>query len=186
MKEGHLQPGDCISLDQYESSTRGRLPNTKGREAKSDKFCGDTIAIDHKSGKIWVHHQVSLRAGETLSGKHIIERDFQTIGRKVKQYHSDNGVFRSKEFQADLKLHHQTIDFSGVGAHHQNGVAERAICTVVEWAHYSPRYALAGGSKTGYLAVRYELFCLDLESFTQPQHGFVAKQNFQSNSRTKY
>ena len=134
LKEGHLQPGNCISLDQYELSTHGRLPDTKGKEAMSDRFCGGTIVVDHASGKIWVHHQVSLRAGETLSGKHRIKRDFHTIGCKVKHYHSDNGVFCSKEFQADLKLHHQTIYFSGVGAHHQNGVAERAIRMVVEWA----------------------------------------------------
>ena len=115
-------------------STRGRLPDTKGQEAESDKLCGGTIAVDHASGKKWVHHQVSLRAGETLKGKHKIEYDFNTIGRKVLQYHSDNGIFKSKEFQPVLKMHNQTIDFSGVGAHHQNGVAERAIRTIVEWA----------------------------------------------------
>ena len=37
LKENHLQPGDCVSLDQCESSTRGRLPNTKGQEARSKK-----------------------------------------------------------------------------------------------------------------------------------------------------
>ena len=55
-------------------------------------------------------------------------------GRQVLQYHSDNGVFKSKEFQADLKVKGQTINFSCVGAHHQNGVSERVIHTVVEWA----------------------------------------------------
>jgi hypothetical protein len=38
------------------------------------------------------------------------------------------------DFVADLKLHSQTIDYSGVGAHFQNGVAERAIQTIVTWA----------------------------------------------------
>ena len=127
MKENNLQPGDCILFDQYESSTCGHLPNTKGQEAKSDNFFGGTIGVNHASGKIWVHHQVSLCASKTLQGKHKIEYNFNTIGRKVHRYHSDNGIFKSKEFQADLKLHHQTIDFSGVGAHHQNGVTEQAI-----------------------------------------------------------
>ena len=134
LKEDHLQPGDCILLNQYESSTQGRLPNTQGHEAESDKFWGGTIAVDHASGKIWVYHQVSLQAGENLQAKHKIEYNFNTISRKVLKYHSDNGIFKSKEFQADLQLHQQLIDFSGVGAHHQNGVAEQAIWTVVEWA----------------------------------------------------
>ena len=34
----------------------------------------------------------------------------------------------------DIELNGQTIDFSGVGAHHQNGIAERAIGTVTYWA----------------------------------------------------
>ena len=32
----HLQPGDCVSLDQYESSIPGRLPHTYGKEKKDD------------------------------------------------------------------------------------------------------------------------------------------------------
>jgi hypothetical protein len=31
IRAGDLQPGDCVSVDQYVSSVPGRLPNTKGR-----------------------------------------------------------------------------------------------------------------------------------------------------------
>jgi hypothetical protein len=34
----------------------------------------------------------------------------------------------------DLEDRQQTIHFSGVGAHHQNGIAERAIFTIPESA----------------------------------------------------
>ena len=132
LREDDLQPGEGVSMDHYESMTRGRLPFTKGKEIDSDKFRGGTIAVDHSSTKIWVEHQVSLRAGETLRSKHIIERDFYKHRYTVKRYHSDNGVFRSNEFQHDLKLHGQLIDFSGVGAHHQNGIAEKHIRDITE------------------------------------------------------
>ena len=55
-------------------------------------------------------------------------------GFRIKIYHSDNGVFCSAEFKADLHCKKQVIDSSGTGAHHQNGVAECAIRTVVKWA----------------------------------------------------
>ena len=49
-------------------------------------------------------------------------------------YCGDNGIFQSKEYCADLKRQKQLIKYSGVGAHHQNGVAERSIRTVSESA----------------------------------------------------
>ena len=42
--------------------------------------------------------------------------------------------FGAQEFTADLARKHQTLTYSGTGAHHQNGVAERAIKTVTSWA----------------------------------------------------
>jgi hypothetical protein len=42
--------------------------------------------------------------------------------------------FDSKEFKADLVTKGQETTLFGVGAHHQNGVAERAILTVTQWA----------------------------------------------------
>ena len=55
-------------------------------------------------------------------------------GFKIKKYHSDNGVFAAQEFKDDYDKLDQKVDFSGVGAQHQNGVAERNIKTVAFWA----------------------------------------------------
>ena len=38
LRRNHLQPGDCVSLDQYKSSIRGRLPHTYGKEKKDDQY----------------------------------------------------------------------------------------------------------------------------------------------------
>ena len=43
-------------------------------------------------------------------------------------------MFSSADFEAEISRGSQSITFSGVGAQHQNGVAERAIRTVVERA----------------------------------------------------
>lgn len=51
-----------------------------------------------------------------------------------KNLHSDNGVFNSKEFRAHCKYLKQKLTFSGVGAHHQNGIAEIGIHTVCNMA----------------------------------------------------
>jgi hypothetical protein len=131
LKTNDLQPGDCVSMDHYESTVRGRLASTKGREAWFSKYCGGTILVDHASGLVKVFHQVSLAAPDTLRSKRKFEQEARACGISVKRYHSDNGVFASKEFRAELDLLGQELDFSGVGAHHQNGVAERAIQTVV-------------------------------------------------------
>jgi hypothetical protein len=86
--------------------------------------------VDHASGKVFNHHQVSLRTGETLVGKRIVEKEAADFGFRVKSFQADNGVFTSAEFKTDLERKQQTIKFSGVGAHHQNGIAERSIKTI--------------------------------------------------------
>ena len=68
--QGDVQPGDCVSLDQYESSYLGHLPHTKGKEKKRDKFVGGTIGVDHARSMIVVlQHQSSLRTGNMLEFK---------------------------------------------------------------------------------------------------------------------
>ena len=137
LKVSDLQPGDRVSVDQYESAVRGRLATTKGRENFGHKYAGGTIFCDHASGFVYCSHQVSLRATDTVISKRAFERNAKSCGVKVQKYHGDNGVFKSKEFLDSLTKTpdpDQEFKFSGVGAHHQNGVAERNIRTVTEKA----------------------------------------------------
>ena len=90
-------------------------------------YSGGTVYVGKASGLIKVVNQVSLKAAETIAGKHSFERFARTCGVDVTSYRGDNGIFKSAEYRADLARQHQTILYSGVGAHHQNGVAEQSI-----------------------------------------------------------
>jgi len=68
-----------------------------------------------------------------LKAKQAFEHFAGEFGIKVKGYHADNVPFGYPKFMNDLD-DDQTISFSGLGAHHQNGVAESAIQTVTSWA----------------------------------------------------
>ena len=129
-----LVPGHLVSVDHYESSVRGRLPNTRGREREHQQFMGGTIFYDHASHRISVHHQPSLGGSDTLRSKLKYEQDCRRYGIEVQRYHTDNGIFTAESFLQALENERQTIEVSGVGAHHQNPCAERAIQTVVYMA----------------------------------------------------
>jgi hypothetical protein len=134
LRANQLSPGDVVHIDQYVSAFLGRLPHTKGKEPKKDQYCGGTIFVDGASSFIFLVHQVSLRAGETVQAKHAFEQYASEFGVRFKRFRADNTPFNSATFQDDLRAHNQSITFSGTGAHHQNGVAERAIKTVSSWA----------------------------------------------------
>jgi hypothetical protein len=134
LRRGKLKPGDMVSIDQYVSTLPGRLPHTKGKEPKKDKYNGGTLFVDHATAYVYLRHQVSLRVGDTLRTKHAFERFAAEHGVKIRAYRADNAPFGAKEFIDDLAARGQDITYSGTGAHHQNGVAERAIQTVTSWA----------------------------------------------------
>ena len=98
LSRNHLSPGDAFSVDQYVVSKKGRLLTSFGRKQQADRYSSGTIYINHSSGKISLHHQVSLNAGETLMGKRLLEREAHAHGVTIKKYHGDNGIFVSKEF----------------------------------------------------------------------------------------
>lgn len=129
-----LHPGDCVSVDQYLCHVRGRLPHTKGREPIASRYTGGTLFVDHASTYMFIHHQVSLGMPETITGKHLFEHEAKLNSTKIKAYRADNHPFAAEEFVQDTKLEHQTVTYSGVGAHHQNGVAERGLQTITTWA----------------------------------------------------
>jgi hypothetical protein len=86
------------------------------------------------TGYIHVEHQVSRSAAETIAAKHRYERHMLDMGVTVVSYQSDNGTFGAAAFAKELLNKNQHSTYSGVGAHHQNGVVERAIGTIVSMA----------------------------------------------------
>ena len=134
IKDGDLKPGDRVSVDQFHCAVPGRRHDTFGKESSRQQYNGGTIFVDHASGFIFLHTQISLRTGETLVGKQLFEQFSQSVGVIIKKFRADNHPFGSAEFREDCKLKQQKLDFSGVGAHHMNGVSERALQTVVSLA----------------------------------------------------
>jgi transposase InsO family protein len=94
-----------------------------------------SLFVNHASCKIINFSQFFTNTTETLRSVACLESQAYNKGFKIKKYHSDNGIFPSAEFKAYCKQQNQKYSFSGVGAHHQNGVAERNIKTVAQWAH---------------------------------------------------
>ena len=131
IKQNHLQPGDCVSTDQYECRVKGRLSNKKFKEYYQRMYCGGTVFVDHDSGVITINHQVSLGASYTVRSKELHELWAAEHGVSIKSYRGDNGVYKSKLFKEDLEERQQKMSYSGVGTHGKNGVAERAIQMVV-------------------------------------------------------
>jgi hypothetical protein len=125
LKVDHLQPGDCISADHYISHIHGRVPTGFGKE-RIGYSCG-CLFVDHASSKIFNFAQYSTTAKETSNSALQIEALAQKGGLNIKHYHSDNGVFSSNEFKTHCNARHIKYSFSGVGAKHQNGIAERNI-----------------------------------------------------------
>jgi hypothetical protein len=119
-----LSPGDLVYVDQYESSIRGQLQHTYGKEKQSSMYCGGTIFVDVASGTVHVYHQVSLAAADTLLSNAQFEHEARTHGIDIKKYHTDNDIFVSEAWKEHLHGMQQTQRISGTGAHHQNAIAE--------------------------------------------------------------
>ena len=132
--KNQLRVGGTVFTDQFVSSVPGRLLHSFGKEKEHEMQTGGTIFIDAASTFMHVDTQVSLGAAETLRSKNKLEREAMRHGIKIASYRGDNGVYRSAEFMADCEKKNQALDFSGVGAHHHNGTAERAIRTITTCA----------------------------------------------------
>lgn len=127
------KPGDLIHIDQAETSTPGRPMTFSGRNSKHKITCF-TLFIDSISKKIFAEFQTSTDAKQTIEGKKRFEATAQRYDVKITEYRADNGVFKSRDFKVSITNNNQTISFCGVGAHHQNGVAERHIGIIVHRA----------------------------------------------------
>jgi hypothetical protein len=129
----HLQPGDCVSGDQLESTQPGFIPTFKGSPTTSFYHAG-TLLVDHASRLLHFTPHFSTGAKETISAKHQFELFTLGYNHQIKKYHADNGIFATKLFRDSCTRNLQQLSFCGVDAHHQNGIAERYIRTITEQA----------------------------------------------------
>ena len=136
------EPGECVSVDQLESSTPGFITQLKGKLTKQ-RYHAATVFVDHFSGLSYVHMQRSLTSEETLEAK----RAFEAFARRhyvaIRHYHADNGRFADNAFITDATKQGQTLSYCGVNAHFQNGIAEKRIRDLQEQARKQLLHAKA-------------------------------------------
>jgi hypothetical protein len=119
-------PGEVVSVDQLESSIPGFIGQMTGK-LTIQRIVASTVYVDHASDLSYVYHQTSMTSEETLKSKLAFEKFAASHGVNIKHYHADNGRFKDKLLSKNIEEKGQTISFCGVGAHHQNGIAEKRI-----------------------------------------------------------
>ena len=135
LKAEDLLPGQKTSVDHFVCSAKGRLFESKGKTKDDEMYSGGAIFVDHASGFIHVSYQKHLNTHETLKSKEAYELFCRDHGVIPQGYLTDNGSsFTSSGFTDHLKQFKQIVHFAGVGAHHHNGNAERAIQTIMSVA----------------------------------------------------
>ena len=134
LTQDKLSPGSLVFSDQYESRVAGRTFTSRGSGSAMNQYMGGTLFWDAATGYVSVHHQQGLGAHETIQAKLTFERECLQHGVQVTQYHTDNGIYSSKEFMKELAEKDQGHRICGVSAHHQNGAAENGIKIVVHKA----------------------------------------------------
>ena len=140
------KPGNCISVDQMESSIPGFVAQNIGKLTKQ-RFKYATIFVDQASKLGYVHVHKTTNAEDAIEAKRAFEHFVRSHGVHIKHYHADNGIFNSQEFMASVESSHQSISFCGVGAHHQSGVAEHRIRELTELARTQLLHAIHNNPK---------------------------------------
>ena len=135
LKQDNLFPGQKVSVAHFICSTRGRLQHTYGKEDPKLQYSGGAIFVDHASGYLFIKEQVHMNTHETIASKEPFEAHCRDYGVIPTEYLSDNGSsFTSQAYRDHLMTFSQISQYAGVGAHHHNGIAERAIQTVMSIA----------------------------------------------------
>ena len=119
-------PGAVVSVDQCKSPVPGFVPIAKGQPTVH-RCRGASVFVDPASDFTYIDMHQHLTTDETIDAKHAFECLAEQHGVRILHYHCDNGRFADKAFLDDVQVAHQTITFCGIGAHHQNGRAERRI-----------------------------------------------------------
>jgi hypothetical protein len=133
--------GQCVSVDQMESSTLGFIGQLKGKLTIS-RYKYATVYIDNYSRYKYVYLQRTLTSKETLNSKLAFEAHARVQHVQILNYHADNGRFVDNAWIQDATAKGQTTTYCGVNAHWQNGIAEKGIRDLREQARTSLLHAI--------------------------------------------
>lgn len=133
LKSNILRAGERVSVDHFESRLKGRTFTSFGG-ANADSYRGGCVFVDHMSGYLHTELQVGFSATETICAKQNFEQLAGSHGVSIQSYLADNGAFKAHFFERHIRESNQKINFCGVNAHHQNGIAERNIRTISDKA----------------------------------------------------
>jgi hypothetical protein len=141
LKANDLQPGSCISADHYFSPIQGWVQQGFGRE-RMGYTCG-SLFVDHASGKIFNFPQYSNTADERIRSAMKLEALARDEGFKIKEYHSDNGIFFWLISGYTATVSTQNIPSAGLALNERNikTVAQWAWANMLHLAHSWPKYA---------------------------------------------
>ena len=134
LKRDQLYPGQRVSMDHFMVTECGHLYTSMGKTTSDLMYAGGCIFVDHATGDVHVEHLLNFTTTETLQAKAQYEKCMADMGVMVQAYQADNGIFAACAFVNNIESGLQNIKFSGVGAHHQNGIAEHAIHSILSKA----------------------------------------------------
>lgn len=120
------RPGQVISVDMLDSPSPGFVAQLTGKLTVRRHKCA-IVYVENFSGLSYMYNQTSSSAEHTLKGKLAFELCAEKHGVRIERYHADNGIFRANLWVQDCMNKSQQFTFAAVGAHHQNGQAERRI-----------------------------------------------------------
>eukprot|EP00957_Ditylum_brightwellii_P172468 13130593-Ditylum_brightwellii.AAC.1 len=75
LEKNDLFLGQCLSADHYQSAVPGRTYGSRGSYHPEDMFNGGTIFVGHASGKIFIYHQQSLSATNSIKSMLRLKRE---------------------------------------------------------------------------------------------------------------
>ncbi len=99
--------------------------------------------IDHFSQFVYVTMHETKKAEELLKSKLEFKEYSAHFGIHIKNIRADNGVYTAKIIQDSCRQKQQNLSFCAVGAHWQNGIAERFISSIVQRSHTLLLHAMA-------------------------------------------
>ena len=133
-------------LDQIKSPTPGIIEQLTGRlTTKSYNIL--TIFFDQATIFSYAHFQTTDSSELTLKAKQKFELMEQQHGVKIEAYQADNYIFQAQAWVKSFTKQSQALIFSGVNAHHENGITERRIrhlqdLTRMQLIHAAKRWQL--------------------------------------------